>query len=565
MKRIYIVILLIMLTGPVSASSAAVLVQYPNGSSATQSDLSTASISADAVGKTIIVTSAITVNNVTIPSTMTLKLEQGGLITVNRGKTLAINGSFHAGQYQVFSGPGSVIFGTGSTPSVEAKWFGSTGAAIQSAINSAAANIKKVNISPGIWMTSSQIVMPTATTQWGIEVTGNKGEDKYQGLPGSWSTVIRASAGLASVVTNASTYYNVWKNIVIDGNNKADVGYINGWQDKLIDSAVIQCRGAGISFGNSTNASIVERVTSALNAEGLNYTSANPSGATIRNCKFRENTGNGITIGSGVQVHFIDTIFESNRGTGTSIIGAADPLISVIFDNCHWENNADYQIYISKTGVIDPAEITFNNPLILSSEANKGVQIRYGSATFKAPLFHGSPLSPGYFNVASTAGIVEIDSTDARLSSGNITIDGTGASKVLKRYTRSTGGFGFNQNLQASVLRTQVNAPATRILTAQEVSGTIITNYGQEAADVVITLPPATEGYSFTAIAATAQPKNAWIFQAANGGSYIYVNGSTLKSSVRLSPATIGASMQCTAFTGTFYGWSCSKLSGSWN
>jgi len=380
--------------------------------------------------------------------------------------------------------------------------------------------------------------LPTTSTKWGITIEGNKAEGKYEALPGSWSTVFKANSVIASLITNraggVAGYYHVVKNIVLDGDNKAVLGYENGYQDTLLDSSIIQCTGAGISLGELTNATVIDRVSSILNGEGFNYISAQPSGVFVYNSKFRQNTGNGATISSGIQAHFINTIFESNGGTGTSIIGAATPLQGVFFDSCHWENNTGYQIYITKTGATVPAQIRFTNPLILPGASDDGVQIVYGSAEFVNPIFQGFSGGPataaGYFNVASTAGTVLLESTETILSPSNLTIDGTGAANVQKYYTKASGanpiGFGFSHVVQANVLKTQVDAPTARALTGKEVAGTIVTNYGQAAANVLLDLPTANDGYSFTAVIATVQGANYWGFQGAGGASVIYLNGS---------------------------------------
>ena len=95
-------------------------------------------------GNIIIVTSPITTDDSTVPGNVTLKIEHGGKITVNAGKTLTINGPFQAGLNHVFDGSGKVVFGPGAVSEVLPEWWktnaipGTTdmGPALSSAANS---------------------------------------------------------------------------------------------------------------------------------------------------------------------------------------------------------------------------------------------------------------------------------------------------------------------------------------------------------------------------------------------------------------------------------------------
>jgi hypothetical protein len=63
--------------------------------------------------------------DLSITANITLKPERGALLSVAAGKTLRIIGGMEAGNYQVFSGPGAVVFGVGQI--VNAAWFGLDG------------------------------------------------------------------------------------------------------------------------------------------------------------------------------------------------------------------------------------------------------------------------------------------------------------------------------------------------------------------------------------------------------------------------------------------------------
>ena len=96
---------------------------------------------------TLVLDAARTISiNTTVPSTLSIIGTNEGVLTINNGITLTINGAFEAGIYQVFScvGSGSVVFGFPSKAEpVYPQWWGALAdnahddtAAIQAAINS---------------------------------------------------------------------------------------------------------------------------------------------------------------------------------------------------------------------------------------------------------------------------------------------------------------------------------------------------------------------------------------------------------------------------------------------
>ena len=73
---------------------------------------------------TVLIDKLITVSeNVTSPITLTPMILQGGGFTVDSGKILTINQTPDAGNYQIFYGSGTVVFGNAVTP-VRTAWFG---------------------------------------------------------------------------------------------------------------------------------------------------------------------------------------------------------------------------------------------------------------------------------------------------------------------------------------------------------------------------------------------------------------------------------------------------------
>ena len=65
-------------------------------------------------------------NNLTIPSTLNVVVDNGTHFDITTAKTLTINGAFACGLFAVFQGTGAVAFGVGAVSSVPVEWFGAT-------------------------------------------------------------------------------------------------------------------------------------------------------------------------------------------------------------------------------------------------------------------------------------------------------------------------------------------------------------------------------------------------------------------------------------------------------
>jgi hypothetical protein len=103
-------------------------------------------------------TIATVTENISIPITCETIALKSGVLTINTGVTLTINGPFDAGLYQVFSctGTGAVTFGAGSVVNIHPEWWGAVGNGvaddtthINSAITAASAISANVILSPG--------------------------------------------------------------------------------------------------------------------------------------------------------------------------------------------------------------------------------------------------------------------------------------------------------------------------------------------------------------------------------------------------------------------------------
>lgn len=120
-----------------------------------------------ATSKELIVTTAVSITaNTTVPSNVHLKVAKGGSFTIASGITLTINGSFEAGNFQVFAGDGSVA----GLKKANIKWFGAVGDGVTddaTAINKAIATQAIVYAPKGTYLTGSQITLNYSTAFYG--------------------------------------------------------------------------------------------------------------------------------------------------------------------------------------------------------------------------------------------------------------------------------------------------------------------------------------------------------------------------------------------------------------
>lgn len=209
--------------------------------------------------------------SLTIPSNIRLSIQKGGVITIATGRTLTvngiiehageiaglgsfaigstgnmrcnggtiscggaitINGPFEVGAYQVFTGSGTVVLGSGSVSEVYPEWWGTVSA---TTINQAAASLTsggKVTVSPGTYTVASAaitiansnvtlklsdkcILNNTTATNYTIKITGSdcaiEGPGKIQ-VPDS-----PAIAAPGSTPLRKATIWNTGNRTRIEG------------------------------------------------------------------------------------------------------------------------------------------------------------------------------------------------------------------------------------------------------------------------------------------------------------------------------------------------------------
>ena len=162
------------------------------------------------------------------------------------------------------------------------------------------------------------------------------------------------------------------------------------------------------------------------------------------------------------------------------------------------------------------------------------------------------------------------DTTAAAVQRGDI-ITGQGSTAKWARLGKGTAGqvlaMGANEPAWTSTLAvgiTNITQAADDTLSAAEVSGNVISNYGQGAANTQ-TLPAAATGYNCIVVVGTTG--NALNVKA-GAGDKIYFDGTALDDGDKVTCATpaVGNYLSCWTFqTGaSAWDWICTTGSGTW-
>ena len=125
---------------------------------------------------------------------------------------------------------------------------------------------------------------------------------------------------------------------------------------------------------------------------------------------------------------------------------------------------------------------------------------------------------------------------------------------------------GYEIPMSDAEVVSHVDGSSSGSLSAANVSGTVITNYGQAASDVALALPTAASGYSFVGVVGTTQAGNTWKFTA-DTSDKIYLDGvaGTDNQSVIVTPAVGNFITLFTFQTGAgAYDWIAVTGNGTW-
>lgn len=169
-------------------------------------------------------------------------------------------------------------------------------------------------------------------------------------------------------------------------------------------------------------------------------------------------------------------------------------------------------------------------------------------------------ITPTYNQTSGTAANTDL------LINRTETAVGSGEQKLIDAQVGSASKFTVWNTGETALKNKEWVEAATDTLTAIQVSGGLINNYGQTD-DETLTLPAAAAGYSFTVILGTTVAK--YFRLDPNASDQIYLDGVAGGDGkyIGVASAAAGASIVCKTFqTGaSAYDWACYTVSGAWS
>jgi hypothetical protein len=223
--------------------------------------------------------------NKTVPSNITLKFQQGGSLNISSGKTVTINGHVEAGLYQIFSGSGTVVFGSGSVKEVYPQWWGAKGDDVaddKAALDAAILAHLHVELQAVTYRYSGKMS--------GLGVTGRKMQGK-----GSERTIIHFVDNTVTAlveITNVGFADMRLSGITFKGPGKAEGANIKGFysHDNIFEPSLNSLEDIRITDVSGDGIEILDWFSSRYRDVGV-----------------RNIGGNGIIIGDSLGISFINS------------------------------------------------------------------------------------------------------------------------------------------------------------------------------------------------------------------------------------------------------------------
>jgi hypothetical protein len=256
--------------------------------------------------------------DLTIPANITLKIEQGAILSIADTRTLTINGSLDTGPYQIFSCIGTGKVGFGKIKDVSVEWWGSGYQAINAAItavNSAGGGTVSiytdqtlaapVNLKSSTYLEGRGVTAPTLTVSSAInaiQISGVPGARLY--ACGVNNLKLAGSGGALAGVTVTGVDYPIVKNLKI-------TGFTDGLQ-------IAADTGVGVYYGNFEDL-IISQCTDGVeitNSDSVHRTNV----LSFRNVHCNYNSGNGFSQSYGTTVNYISCSAEQNNGVGFKFV-----------------------------------------------------------------------------------------------------------------------------------------------------------------------------------------------------------------------------------------------------
>jgi len=511
-----------------------------------------------------------------------------GTYLIDSDLTITVPFSFSKKANIKLSGGAKVYFAAGTCDEVCARWF-SGNRAIQDAINSAK-YIKNVVLTPKVWDVYEPVVFPTDAAYWGVTLQGVSNSIEYENLGSARNVTIRAMAQMECVVGNrtdwkaTSGYFNKLSNLNINGNNLAKYGYINGYQDIVSGVNVNYCTVAGFLYGGLSNSTEMNNISATRNQNALILTggAAEPintsTHALIQNFRFRQNFNAGVIICQATGVKFLNGVIEANETVGiqfkynntTDDFASPYPYTdSISFERVGMEGNAKLMTLNGTGAVSSVYNIEFKLCNIVGKTTdplNPVSDITLN--TIRGLVFDRCNLLKVGVEMQTGATAVSAVGYET-VSTMFPTVFGVNASSYKTLKIKDSGDEVFSGIRYGAYAAENKTYNTTSTIDKVDVFGTVLTNSGQAAQDIVLTLPTGLVSNpryspSFTYIFATQQLANKVSFKT-QAGSYFVFNGAQRTTIESTNGTVFGAAIKFTLFLhqGTQY-WLVEPIQGTW-
>ncbi|MCD6600064.1 MAG: hypothetical protein J7L19_05810, partial [Dehalococcoidia bacterium] len=286
----------------------------------------------------------------TIPSNIKVVIEKGAILSIADTKTLTINGPFSAGIYQVFSGDGSVSFGTGAISEVWINWWGAdinesranNTIYIQKAINAVTKNTGDATVSAVLRIPVGTFNVNNGT----LTVPGNYSSGFHLKGSGWRNASVINGAGVGDTLFLEDAQYNVQiSDLRITGDSDTTACISSQAQNVQFRNLYLSGAKIGLKIPDNTSraAIFVDFCHITGNTEyGIYLASGGgiAGGVHIKNSWISSNgsleTHYQVYIHGGYVISFIDNVVErtgSAKGVGLALGGSA-AAIRVVGNEC---------------------------------------------------------------------------------------------------------------------------------------------------------------------------------------------------------------------------------------
>jgi len=250
--------------------------------------------------------------NLTIPANVSLRVEQGAILSLSNNAALTINGKLQAGPYKIFSGSGTVSLGSPKAVA-DPEWWGVTGTADNVAIQAALNAAPIVRLQPTTYNLTGTIVIPSNRELIGSGPSTIVHESST--LNYAFDIYNVSNIKISNIKFTGSEYYTSSGCATIWGasaGTNSNVVINNCWFDDV--------NGTAITAGGAHNWSISNCYINGTGEHGIYCSLAD--GVTITNVSVQNTNFTGFKIKSSTNIYVTNCIAQNCLNNSPFVIEA---------------------------------------------------------------------------------------------------------------------------------------------------------------------------------------------------------------------------------------------------